>query len=248
MRVALGFVLTVVLAAAPASAGAQTPLSDELAGRNVDLAAIAHSPADGAAPRLGPERALVTVVIFSDFQCPVCLRSAHPIKQLVVDFPGQVKVVFRHNPLSIHRYAQPAALAAVAAQQQGKFWEYHDRLFDAGGRLEEADLERYARDLGLDVGKWGEDVAAPTTTTRVQEEASWAVKMGAPGTPALFVNGVRQNGWSSYPMLHGLVAREIAEARKLADAGTPLAKVHREMIRRNAGEEGARWAEWLDAK
>src|SRR2546426_7225361 len=135
----------VTAAALPQNMSVDT-MNDDWAGKGADLAVIAHSPTDGS-PYLGPKEALVVVNIFADFQCPVCKRSADPIKQLVLDYPDKVKVVFRNNPLRIHPRAEAAALAALAAAKQSKFWQYHDRLFDTQHALDDASLRQIALDL-----------------------------------------------------------------------------------------------------
>ena len=198
--------------------------TDETAGKGADLSAIGHSPREGC-PYLGPKDAAVIVNVFSDFQCPVCKRSADPIKQLILDFPdGSVKVVFRNNALSMHPRAQAAALAALAAGKQGKFWQYHDRLFASQGALDDASLKRTAQ----------KDIADPKTLERLKSEAAAAVKLGATGTPGIFVNGVRERGWGSYAGLRAMVERELAKGKDLAAAGTPARELPAARIRATA--------------
>lgn len=237
--------------AAPANGSAVAPLSDERAGKEVDLAKIAHSPQDGS-PYLGPQEAFVVVNVFTDFQCPVCRRAADPIKQLVVDFPEKVKVVFRNNALAMHPRSVGAALAALAAGRQAKFWQYYDRLFANPRSLDDASLRQIATDLGLDVEQWQRDVADPKNVERVRRESAAAVELGVPGTPGIFVNGFRQIGWGSYLDLHNTVGREIAAAETLAAAGTRLADIPAARIRAMAeknskrdGEEAVNVDAWV---
>jgi protein-disulfide isomerase len=219
-------------AAAPMSSGLD-PQTDAGAGKEVDMTAIAKSPKKGS-PYLGPDTPIVIVNVFSDFQCPVCRRSADPIKQLVVDFPGQVKVVFRNNALEMHGRSKPAALAAAAAGKQGQFWPYYDRLFADQAQLDDASLKQDAQTLGLNLPKWETDIADPKLAERIKTESDWAVKLGAAGTPAFFVNGVRQVGWGSYQGLKSMVDREIKSSQELEAAGTPRAKIPAERIRATA--------------
>lgn len=216
-------------------------LSDEHAGKGVDLTGIAHSPAD-ASPYLGPADAPVVVNVFTDFQCSVCKRAADPIKQLAIDFPGKVKVVVRHNALPTHTRAKSAAIAAIAAGNQGKFWEYYDRLWAAPSAREPAALTQIAQDLGLDLERWKKDVRDPASGARVQAESDAAVRLGALGTPGFFVNGMRQVGWGSFRDLRGRVEREIAAGASLSAAGTPSRQVAEARIRqdveRNTKREG----------
>jgi protein-disulfide isomerase len=227
-------------APAPAAAAATTtsisnsqPMSDELAGKSADLSLIANSPKQGS-PYLGPADALVVVNVFSDFQCPVCKRSADPIKQLVIDFPGKVKVFFRNNALAMHGRSSPAAIAAGAARVQGKFWQYHDRLFANQAALDDASLKRTAESLGLDVAQWEKDLTNPEIVSRVTEETRWAPQLGAVGTPSFFINGIRRVGWGSYLSLRSTVEHELAAAEALVASGTPRARVPSERTIANA--------------
>jgi protein-disulfide isomerase len=206
-------------------------------------------------PYLGQDKdPLVLVTIFSDFQCPVCRRSYNPIKQLVLDFPGKVKVVFRHNALEMHGRSQPAAVAAIAAQRQGKFWEYHDKLFETG-RLDDAAFLDHARAVGVDQAKFQADLQDGRLVEWVRRESKAAEALGATGTPAFFVNGVRQVGWGSYLALKSMVAREIAAGEQLLQAGTKPGDVVRKRIQSEAnsnhkgeGEtvlDGKKWADLL---
>jgi protein-disulfide isomerase len=246
-------------AAPPAAAKPQSldSQSDEGAGKGADLAAIAKSPKDKV-PYLGvDDDARVLVTVFSDFQCPVCRRSADPIKQLVLDFPGKVKVVFRHNALEMHGRSQPAAVAALAAQRQGKFWQFHDKLFETG-RLDDAGLLDHARAIGLDVAKFQSDLADGQLVEWVRNESKMAESLGASGTPAFFVNGQRQVGWGSYMALKSMVAREIAAGDALVQAGAKPGSVVRKRIQdqansngKNEGEtviDGKKWADLLTQK
>ncbi|MCO4759969.1 MAG: thioredoxin domain-containing protein [Myxococcales bacterium] len=230
--------------------GSQT---DEGAGKGADLSKIAHSP-KGKVPYLGAKDGVVLVTVFSDFQCPVCRRSADPIKQLVMDFPNKVKVVFRHNALEMHGRSQPAAIAAIAAQRQGKFWQYHDKLFETR-RLDDSALLDHARAIGLDVSKFQQDLADQAIVAQVKAESKMSEQLGASGTPAFFVNGMRQVGWGSYMALKSMVAREIAKAEELASAGTKrkniVAKRIEAMANDNSKDEGEtfldgkKWAKLL---
>lgn len=227
--------------------------TDEGAGKGADLDKIAKSPADGV-PYVGEKDGLVLVTVFSDFQCPVCKRSADPIKQLVLDFPGQVRVNFRHNALAMHGRSQPSAIAAVAAQKQGKFWQYHDKLFQTA-RLDDAGLRQHATDLGLDATKFGSDLADGRIVEKVRRESKMAEDMGASGTPAFFINGQRQVGWGSYMALKSMVAREITAGKELIAGGTKKEDVVKKRILATAGSNQREaddpiinpksWADWL---
>lgn len=216
-------------AAEPAKPSVLDSQSDEGAGKGVDVTKIGVSPKGMESPFVGTKDAIVVVNVFSDFQCPVCKRSADPIKQLAADFPGKVKVYFRNNALEMHGRSKPSALAAWAAKKQGKFWQYHDKLFETG-QLDDASLERVATDLGLNMEQWKKDIADPKNAERLTVESKWAESMGATGTPAFFVNGARQVGWGSYLALKSMVAREVEKGDELLAQGTAKGDVVKKRI------------------
>jgi protein-disulfide isomerase len=149
----------------------------------------AHAiPVDGS-PARGPESAPVTIVEFADFECPFCQRIAPDLDALVEKRPGQVRFVYKLMPLAMHPHGEIAARAAVAAQAQGRFWEMHHLLFAAGGRLEERDLESYAKAIGLDVDRFKADMKAPATQARLDADRKLADSLGVRGTPTLYING-----------------------------------------------------------
>jgi protein-disulfide isomerase len=152
-------------------------------------------PNDDDAPSLGPANAKVTLTVFSDFECPFCKRTAPVFEKLKKAFEGKLRVVFRNLPLvKIHRHAMNAALAAVAAHKQGKFWEMHDMLFKNDLNLEKENLVEYARRVKLDAERFKRDLEAPETRKRVEADMALAKKIGVAGTPALFVNGKPMTG------------------------------------------------------
>lgn len=232
-------------AAAPSRANLLFAGSDEVAGKCVNAASIGASPRTGS-PYLGTEEPLVVVNLFVDFQCPVCRRSADPVKQLVADFPGKVKVVFRNNALEMHPRARTAALAASAARRQGRFWDYHDRLFADGSSLDDSSLFHYAAQLGLDLKRFREDMDDPKEAKRVAEESNWARELDAEGTPSFFVNGIRQVGWASYVGMRHSVAEEIEVVEKRIASGVPRARAVEERVRETAAKNAADGAPKID--
>ena len=146
------------------------------------------------APSFGPAKAKVTVVAFSDFQCPFCSRGARVIDQIKKEYKGKVKVVFKHLPLSFHKDAHLAAQASMAANEQGKFWAYHDKLFANMRNLKKADLIKYAGQLKLDVKKFTAALDSGKYKKYVDNDASEAGRVGADGTPTFFINGQRLVG------------------------------------------------------
>ena len=145
-------------------------------------------------PFMGPENAPVTLIEFSDFQCPYCRRVQGVLKRLMTAYHGQLKLVFRDFPLrQIHPEAQKAAEAAQCANDQGQFWQYHDRLF-AVTELGVADLKQYALEMGLDAGSFDDCLDSGKYSQEVQADIDDARAAGVNATPSFFVNGLPING------------------------------------------------------
>jgi diadenylate cyclase len=165
----------------------------------------------------GPMDAPVTLVKYGDYECPYC-GEAHPVlKELQERVGEQVRFVFRHFPLdTVHSRARRAAQAAEAAASQGRFWEMHDLLYERQDDLGEEDLMRYAAELGLDLGRFEEDLTNDNHAWRIEEDRLGGDRAGVRGTPTLFVNDVRYTG----PMdLDGLLA---AVEEATSSSGTSL--------------------------
>lgn len=188
-------------------------------------------PVGDPSPAIGPESAKVIVLEVSDFQCPVCKRAYGPLKQIVQDFPGQVRLVFKHNPLKMHRNALNAAAASIAAARQGKFWEYADILFENQGALTEPDLFNYAARLGLDMERFKKDYADPAIRARALAEGESAMDLGAKGTPAFFVNGRLQVGWASYEALKQMVQQELVAMDAAMASGASVREARLQRVR-----------------
>ena len=182
---------------------------------------VAASTDPDRPPALGPAGAPVLVIVLSDFQCPVCRRAADATRQIPEEFPGDVRVEFWQHPLAMHPNARGAARAAIAAQRQGRFWDYHDELFRDQSALDPAGLASTAARLGLDVARFDRDRAAPELDARIDRESALAETLGARGTPAFLVNGALAVGWGSWSGFRGAVERELIEARKLIETGVP---------------------------
>jgi protein-disulfide isomerase len=143
---------------------------------------------------LGSETAPLTLVEYGDYECPFC-GAAHPSVKQVIQVRRRARFAYRHFPLTqIHPHAGQAAEAAEAAGAQGRFWQYHDLLFENQDRLSTRDLVGYAQALGLDVERFVTDLEQRTYTPRVREDFISGVRSGVNGTPTLFVNGLRHNG------------------------------------------------------
>jgi protein-disulfide isomerase len=152
---------------------------------------------DGS-PTKGNKDAKIQIVEFSDFQCPFCSRVSAPLKDLEAKYGDQLSVTFKHFPLSFHKDAMPAALASMCAHEQGKFWEYHDRLFANQKALQAENLKTYATNVGLDVAKWEACVQANKHQSLVDADMAEAREAQVRGTPTVFINGRKFNSNTGY--------------------------------------------------
>lgn len=141
------------------------------------------------APFLGMPEAPISVVIFSDFQCPYCSRLSPIFAQLLEQNPETVKIAYKHFPIRGHEQAAPAAVAAIAAQKQGKFWEYHDKLFENMKDLKPEKFLEIATSLGLDMTKFQKDMTDPQNMARINKDQQDGAAAGVKGTPSIFING-----------------------------------------------------------
>lgn len=159
------------------------------------------------APVRGNPEAKVTIVEFSDFECPHC-RMAEPwLKQVLDEFPKDVKLVFMNYPLPNHPNAANAAAASLAAGKQKKFWAYHDKLFDNQEKLRMVDLIRYAEELKLDVERFKADLEA--AKPRVTRDKQLGEKLDITGTPSMYIN-CRKANVNSVESLRSYVEAELA--------------------------------------
>jgi len=175
------------------------------------LEAPRYEVADGGMTR-GPADAPVVLVEFSDFECPYCKRIAPSLTELVQRYPTQVKLVYRDFPLEkIHQKSRTAAEAARCAGEQGKYWEYHDLLFEKSPALTPDDLKNYAKQLGLDEAKFSECLAQRRFQAAVDADVKAAEAAGVSGTPAFFVNGLPVAGVRSVDELSKAIDDELGK-------------------------------------
>jgi protein-disulfide isomerase len=182
---------------------------------------IGKSPVKGAA-----KDALVTIVEFSDFQCPFCGRVEPTIAQVMKEYEGKVRVVWKDNPLPFHPNAMPAAIAARAAGEQGRFWEMHDKLFASQQTLDRGTYEKLAQELKLDMSRFKAALDAQKHKDEIEADVAYARKMGAGGTPAFFINGIFLSGAQPFPAFKARIDEELKKAEALVAKGTPRTKVY----------------------
>jgi protein-disulfide isomerase len=179
-----------------------------------DPGAAKTLPVDGS-PTKGPDDAPVTVVEFADFECPHCSAAVPMIDGVLSAHPGKVRLVYKSYTLPFHAHGEPAARSAFAAGRQGKFWEMEHLLFERQQHLEDADLERYARMLKLDVAQWKSDMAAPAASERVAHDRQLGEQLKLRGTPTIYVNGRELD----------LEQEESLESRVASELGVPPAVI-----------------------
>ncbi len=140
-------------------------------------------------PSKGPANAPVVIVEWADFECPFCAAASPVMGRLVKEYPGTVRIVFKHYPLSIHKNAEYAARAAVAAARQDKFWPMHDQLFTNQSSLDKARLDGHARVVGLDIKRFRADLEAEDVADAVARDRKDAEALDLEGTPMIWING-----------------------------------------------------------
>jgi len=165
-------------------------------------------------PAKGPADAPVTIVEFSDFECPFCKQVVPTLDQIKSKYGDQVRLVFRQFPLSsIHPHAQKAAEAALCANEQGKFWEMHDAMFNDQKLLEVTALKTTAGSLGVDKAKFESCLDSGRLAPKVKEDERAGVLVGVTGTPALFINGRSLSGAQPFEAIAQIIDEEIARAK-----------------------------------
>jgi protein-disulfide isomerase len=157
------------------------------------------------APAFGPASARVTIVEFSDFQCPYCSRAASAVKQIKEKYGDKVRFVFRQFPLSFHQNAHLAAEAALAANAQNKFWEYHDKLFANQNALDRASLEKYAKEVGLKPAEFKKALDDKQFAAKADADMKLGQDVAVQGTPTMFLNGKRVDNPTDFTGISKLI-------------------------------------------
>ncbi|MGD8369043.1 MAG: thioredoxin domain-containing protein [Desulfobacterales bacterium] len=150
---------------------------------------LVHDIPIAGAPFKGPADAPVTIVVFTDFQCPYCAKASEQLDQVAESHPKTVKLVYKNFPLRNHAYAFQAAAAALAADRHGKFWAFHDRLFAEYNRINPDKIREIAKSLGFSEPEFSREAADPKIAERIQQDVIDGRNAGVMGTPTIFVNG-----------------------------------------------------------
>ena len=202
---------TTVTAAAPVAA-AQQPAGPVVETPQPTKSAYTryNIPTDGY-PSLGPNDAPITIVEFSDFQCPFCRRFEQDTYQPLLDaYPGKIRFVYRNLPLtSIHPNAMPAAIASLCAKDQNAFWDYHDKLFSSE-TLDQTTYIQYATDLGLDVNTFTACLSSGSHDAEIKADMDFSLGLGVQSTPTFFVNGLAIVGAQPLTNFQQIIDKELA--------------------------------------
>ncbi len=166
---------------------------------------------DGGREARGNAKAPVTIIEFSDYECPFCKRAVSVVSQVLTTYGDKVRFVYRDYPLPMHQHARPAAEAAHCAQAQGKFWEYHDKLF-ASNDLSEDKLKALASEVGLDQAKFEECLSTKPFTAAIDKDVADASDVGVNGTPAFFINGRLLSGAQPFEKFKEVIDDELSHA------------------------------------
>ena len=197
-------------AVAPTPSKAAQPTPSIPSARATDMKTLADDD-----PFLGNEDALVTIIEFSDYECPFCERfyrqTLPSIKSTYIE-TGKVKFVYRDFPLGFHSQAEPAAIAANCAGEQGKYFQFHDKIFDNGGAggKSNADYKKWAQEIGLDVPKWEKCTNDPAQKQEIQKDISDGSAAGISGTPGFIINGKLVSGAQPFSVFQQIIEAELS--------------------------------------
>ena len=165
----------------------------------------------GGRPVLGPATAPITIIEFSDYECPFCKRAEPALTQALETYKDKIKFAYRHYPLPFHQHARPASEAALCANGQGKYWEYHKKVF-ASPSLTEETLKQIAKDVGLDAAKFDTCMKNHEFAKEIDKDLEDGQAVGVNGTPAFFINGRMLSGAQPFEKFKELIDTALAEA------------------------------------
>jgi protein-disulfide isomerase len=197
----------------------------------------------GNSPVKGPDDAPVTIVEFSDFQCPFCSKGEDRLKKVRENFGEKVKVVFKHYPLPFHKQAKEAAYAAMAAGEQGKFWAMHDLLFKnqkkfADGKMKEMAISWAKQIDGLDVDKFKKAYSNNQSEydKQIQKDQKLGRNLGVKGTPHFFINGERLSGAQPYSRFESVINSKLDQADKMLQGSVSKSELYAKAVQKNYEE------------
>lgn len=160
-------------------------------------------------PSQGSATAKITLIEFSDFQCPYCRKTRPTIKKILETYPGKIKYVFRDFPLGFHHQSPKAHQAANCSKDQNKYWEYNSLLWERFGKIQISDLKGYAKELGLDQKKFDECLDSDKYASEVEKDINDGAQAGVSGTPAYFINGILLSGAQPFEEFQKLIEEEL---------------------------------------
>ncbi len=172
---------------------------------------------DGS-PVRGPADARITLVEFSDFECPYCSAAVKQVDMVMAAYPKDVKLIYKQFPLSMHPHAELAAEASLAAREQGKFWEMYDLLFKNFRQLSRTNINAMAKEVGLDMAKFQSDLDSRKYKAVIEKDLADGEAAGVYGTPAFYINGKQYNGEVTLAALKPILAAELKGETKEAEA------------------------------
>ncbi|MBF0620602.1 MAG: thioredoxin domain-containing protein [Magnetococcales bacterium] len=162
-------------------------------------------------PAKGPAEAPITIIEFSDFECPYCRRAQPTLEKVDQAYPGKIRFIFRHYPLPFHKKAPKASEASMCAHDQGKFWPYHDILFDSPSRLTDAEYKAIATELKLDQTQFETCLDSGKYAQRLADDMKEGERLGVTGTPSFFINGFRLVGAVPFSEFKKVIDKELAK-------------------------------------
>ncbi len=170
------------------------------------------------APSQGPKEARITLVEFSDFECPYCSQAANEVWAVLQAYPTQMRLVYKQFPLESHPHANLAAVASLAALNQNKFWPMHDKLFGNYRKLSRENILAWAQELGLDMPRFTADLVSPKLKSAVQKDVAAGEEAGVTGTPSFYINGKHYNGAFSLAALKPIFDAELGTTKAPSSA------------------------------
>jgi len=189
----------------------EQPVTVMLTAPRVEVKSAGH-------PEVGAKDAPVTIVEFSDFQCPFCGRAEPTLKQIREKYGEKVRLVYMDFPLSIHDHAIDAASAGRCAGEQGKFWQFHDAMFADQSKLKPEDLKADAKKLGLDTAKFNDCLDKGKYKSAIDSDLAQGHDLGVEGTPAFFINGRPMSGAQPFEKFESTIDQELAGGQKQASS------------------------------